>query len=139
MPDEDDDILAQLGVDLEALKRGPTAAKPAATRHTEWSNETAFKFEGYIARVAQVTCEHCGSLRETFEGVYSVESHSRSHSRRLQALGRGQQWPAPGPHKCEVRQEFTRFCPDCIRGLGFSVEVEAEDKPRQLVVKEEQS
>lgn len=137
---DDDALLAELGVEIPwpEPKRKPVKevgcgeTAPKVVRHTEWSNAQSFEFEGYVARVAQVTCEHCGSMREVFEGVFSVERKIATGARRMQAMERGAQWPADGGHKCEVEQRFTLWCPECIRGLGFGREVEAEGHPRDM-------
>lgn len=135
LPLDSDDLLEALGVEIPWPEpKRPRARGEAPKRHTDWNNATSFKFGGYLASVVQTTCEHCGSMRETFEGVFSEEVKVATGARRLQALDRAQ-WPAGGGHRCEVKQAFTKWCPDCIRGLGFDREVEAPGGQRELWVR----
>lgn len=143
--DEEDDFLAQLGVEIPwppakgkkgvVVECGQKAPKAPPKRHTEWSNEGSFEFGGYLAMVVQTTCEECGSMRERLEGVFSCEIKRATGARRLQALSDRGQWPTTGG-RCEVRQEFVRWCPDCVRVLGFDQEIEAVPAraERQIVI-----
>lgn len=119
-----DGLLAQLGVVIEA-KGKVRKAPEAAPRHTEWREGTTFVFEGYVAIVAETTCEGCGGSASVLEGVFTRERNPRTGATRMQALGRGQQWPVGGGHKMEVRHRFTPVCPACLEGMGF-VKVEGE-------------
>lgn len=127
-----DDLLAALGVEIPwpetARKvRGIVCGEgaPAKPRHTEWSNQQSFIFDGYLAIVHQTTCETCGSMRENLEGLFTSEVKVGTGARRLQAIPTNGQWPQGGGHRCEVRQFGTKWCPDCVRGLGFDREIEA--------------
>ena len=131
----DDDLLAQLGVEIPWPEPKRKPVKGEAVRHTAWSNSESFEFVGYVARVVQTTCECCGRMRENLEGVFTVEVKIGTGARRLQALAAKGNWPAGGGHTCEVRQEFTRWCPDCVRQLGFDQEVEAPGTGREVIIK----
>lgn len=127
-----DDLLAELGVEIpwpseqkkvKEVGCGEVVPK-LPVRHTEWSNAHTFEFRGWIAMVAQITCNCCGSMRERLDGVFTCEVKVGTGARRLQAIVEKGDWPVGQVHTVEVRQEFTRFCPDCLRGLGFSREIE---------------
>lgn len=128
-----DQLLEELGVEIPWPTAGNKKLKvvecgqaaPPVKRHTEWSNHESFRFAGYVAKVVQTTCECCGSMRENLEGIFTVEVKEGTGARRMQALGAKGDWPQQEVHTVEVAQAFTRFCPDCVRALGFSREVEA--------------
>ncbi len=127
-----DRLLADLGVEIpitakakRAVAVGCGQAAPPLRRHTEWSNAESFIFAGYVAKVVQTTCECCGSMRENLEGIFTVEVKEGTGARRMQALAVKGDWPVREQHTVEVTQAFSRFCPDCVRGLGFNREVEA--------------
>jgi len=139
-----DDLLADLGVEIpwpsNGNRRKATAVEcgqkaPAMRRHTDWSNEKTFEFTGYIAMITQTTCECCGSMRENLEGIFMCETKISSGARRLQAIASNGDWPAQGQHTCEVKQLFSRFCPDCVRGLGFTREVEAAGTMNDITIR----
>lgn len=137
-----DDLLAELGVEIPWPSQQKKAAKvecgdaaPGLRRHTEWSNAQSFVFAGYVARVVQTTCNCCGSMRENLNGVFTVEVKEGTGARRMQALSEKGDWPQHDQHTVEVEQAFTRFCPDCLRELGFSREVEAKDGPRDILIR----
>lgn len=137
-----DDLLAELGVEIPWPSQQKKArevecgqAAPKIARHTEWSNAQSFIFAGYVARVVQTTCNCCGSMRENLNGVFTVEVKEGTGARRMQAIAEKGDWPVQGQHTVEVEQVFTRFCPDCLRGLGFSREIEAQDGPRDILIR----
>lgn len=136
---QNQDLLAMLGVELpppvvKGKRKAKAEVKPV--RHTEWNNNSSFLDAGYVARLTSLTCETCGSVTEVYEGVYHAELHQPSRTRRLQALGRGAQWPAIGEHRLEITYGFTLMCGACVRGLGFSREFDAAVQPYQLIIKE---
>lgn len=141
---DEDEFLESLGVEIAWPEKGNKKAKAPlvcgekvpkvqAKRFTDWNNSASFESAGYLARVVQTTCNCCGSMRESFLGVFAVEVKIATGARRMQAA---KQWPANGEHVCEVEQQFSEFCPDCIRELGFSKEVEAPMGQRELWVRE---
>lgn len=137
-----DQLLEELGVEIpwptaqkKAREVGCGEAAPKQVRHTEWSNAQSFVFAGYVARVVQTTCNCCGSMRENLNGVFTVEVKEGTGARRMQALSEKGDWPQHDQRTVEVEQAFTRFCPDCLRGLGFSREVEAVNGPRDILIR----
>ena len=131
---DSDQLLEELGVEIP----WPTAGTkkqvvvecgqkaPAVKRHTDWTNAESFRFVGYVAKVVQTTCDCCGSMRENLDGIFTVEVKEGTGARRMQAIAAKGDWPVNQVHTCEVSQAFTRFCPDCVRELGFTREVEVE-------------
>lgn len=125
--DDADGLLAQLGVVI-----GPTRLKrerpkvEAPVRHTEWREGTTFVFDGYVARATETTCESCGASATVLDAVFLAERNPRTGAMRLQALGRGQQWPEGAERRLEVNHRFTLWCPGCLRGLGFRLVEEGE-------------
>lgn len=138
-----DDLLAELGVEIPWPTKGVKklalvecgGVAPAVKRHTAWSNHESFVFAGYVARVVQTTCNCCGSMREHLNGVFTVEVKEGTGARRMQALAEKGDWPQHDHHTVEVEQAFSRFCPDCLRELGFSREIEAQDGPRDILIR----
>lgn len=137
-----DDLLAELGVEIpwpsvqkKAAAVGCGEKAPPVRRHTAWSNHESFVAAGYLAKVVQTTCNCCGSMRENLEGIFTVEVKVGTGARRMQALAANGDWPQQQVHTVEVSQAFTRFCPDCVRGLGFSREVEAAGTAFDITIK----
>jgi hypothetical protein len=140
---EADDLLESLGVEIPWPDAGTKKRAvvecgqkaPALRRHTEWNNFESFEFKGWVAMVAQITCNCCGSVRERLDGIFTCEVKVGTGARRLQAIASNGDWPVNQQHTVEVRQEFTRFCPDCVRGLGFSREVEQQGAMNDITIR----
>lgn len=136
----DDDLLAQLGVELPAPKTPkavecgdkPPKAKPV--RFTEWSNLHTFEFGGYVARVIRHHCSMCDALWDELEGIFIEEVHKPSGSRRMTALATNGDWPAGGGHRKEVKEQEDRLCGSCVGALGFDREVDGKGMPLTMVV-----
>ena len=103
---------------LEAL-RAPAPRREDFARN----NFATFTDEGYLARVARQVCRGCNGVAESLVGVFHVE-RSPTGARRLQALGRGAQWPLQDGWPLEIETQEIAFCPTCLRELGFSRETE---------------
>jgi hypothetical protein len=134
----DDDLFALLGVTLPERKAKPPVEcgdkppKVKPVRFTEWNNDTSFRDAGYLARVLRTTCKLCEGVTETLEGIFHVEVHTKSNTRRLQAV---LDWPT-GEYSLEIVPQESAICAGCVRQLGFSDEREAQKHPYSLIVKE---
>jgi hypothetical protein len=129
-----DDLLSLCGVTLEPQKERRAKPREEPKRFTNWSNLHTFSFGGYAARVTRVHCTTCDSLRDHLEGIFVVEIHLPSGTRRLTALAKGADWPAQGGHAKEVTQVQVPVCGECIGGLGFDREVNGSGLPYSLEV-----
>ena len=120
------DLLEEMGASLPIpgtpVGCGQKAPKAPPKRHTNWSNESSFTFEGWLARIHRCHCKSCEQKSEWLEGVFLVE-RSKSGARRLT---RATDWPAQGAHSVEVIETQSLYCALCIRELGFSLERVAE-------------
>lgn len=110
----------------------PRSLQPPPSRKNEWSNAASFRSDGYLARVIRQTCASCHAVSEHSEGIFHVEI-SPSGARRLQALGRGAQWPLAANSRLEIAEQSIDWCAVCLRELGFTVETARNDTATRTI------
>jgi len=110
--------------DLQDVETKQAILDTPKKRKNEWNNAASFTDGGYLARVLRQTCKSCGGSAEHLQGIFHLEI-APNGTRRLQALGRGAQWPLVDGLPLEVEAQDVDWCPACLRSLGFSRETPA--------------